>query len=527
MKKLLIKRHTPQQEAKLDEIPANRFRYLLKLFGEARTRISLWYLAMIVLFIAIAIPTIRQRLYAQIQARVRNDLLDEINDFQKVIDKGFKAEDEEDIEKLRRLRDDKIIWNPPTNREELIEVFDIHFAEELPEDDVFFIAVIDGKFYKSSPRALPEIIDRNSALMQRWQKLTERSQSEIEVNDPKIGSILYIAQPIRMNKDVTGVFVIAHTTAGERTEAVEALRVVIEVKIIALVVASLFAWLAAGRVLAPLHKLTQATQLISESDLTQRIPVQTGRGEIAELAKTFNAMMDRLESSFAIQRSFVNDAGHELRTPITIIRGHLELMGDDPEEQRETIALVMDELDRMNRFVDDLLLLAKVERPDFLLFETINLTVFTEELFTKATALANRKWEIAAIGKGNVIIDRQRVTQAIMNLAQNATQYTSENDTILIGSSISKTKVRFWVSDTGEGIATSDQKRIFERFARGTSSRRRSEGAGLGLSIVKAIAEAHHGKIYLKSKLGTGSTFNIVLPIEPPEAASNESNSHS
>lgn len=125
-----------------------------------------------------------------------------------------------------------------------------------------------------------------------------------------------------------------------------------------------------------------------------------------------------------------------------------------------------------------------------------------------------------------MIIDRQRVTQAVMNLAQNATQHTRESDTIIIGSSICKEKVRFWVSDTGEGIATSDQKWIFERFARAVASRR-SEGAGLGLSIVQVITDAHQGQIYLKSKLGTGSTFTIVLPIEPPsEVRLNESNSH-
>ena len=111
--------------------------------------------------------------------------------------------------------------------------------------------------------------------------------------------------------------------------------------------------------------LADTARSISETDLTRRIPV-SGRDEIAELARTFNAMLDRLEAAFATQRAFVSDASHELRTPITIVRGHLELLGDDPQERRETIALVTDELDRMSRFVDDLLLLAKAERDDFL-----------------------------------------------------------------------------------------------------------------------------------------------------------------
>jgi signal transduction histidine kinase len=238
-----------------------------------------------------------------------------------------------------------------------------------------------------------------------------------------------------------------------------------------------------------------------------------GKGELAELAKTFNEMMDRLQTSFAIQRNFVNDAGHELRTPITIIRGHLELMGDDPQEQQETIELVMDELDRMNRLVNDLVLLAKSENPDFLELETVDVSSFTEELYTKIKALAKRNWRLDCLAKGTIAVDRQRLTQAIINLAQNATQHTTEDNIIAIGSAIEDKQVQFWIRDTGEGIAESDQKRIFERFARVTSSRRRSEGSGLGLAIVKAIAEAHGGFVRLDSHLGMGAKFTLVLPL--------------
>ncbi|MDJ0674336.1 MAG: ATP-binding protein, partial [Calothrix sp. MO_167.B42] len=114
-----------------------------------------------------------------------------------------------------------------------------------------------------------------------------------------------------------------------------------------------------------------------------------------------------------------------------------------------------------------------------------------------------------------MVVDRQRLTQAVMNLAQNATQHTQPEDTIAIGSSVDGNLVCFWVRDTGEGIAQSDRTKIFERFARATNSRRRSEGAGLGLSIVKAIAEAHRGGVKLQSELGQGSIFTIFLPWEP------------
>jgi two-component system OmpR family sensor kinase len=155
-----------------------------------------------------------------------------------------------------------------------------------------------------------------------------------------------------------------------------------------LILASLLAWVVAGRVLAPLRLLGDTARSIGESDLTRRIPVE-GDDELVDLARTFNEMLGRLEEAFASQKAFISDAGHELRTPITIIRGHLEVMGDDPDERRETLELVSDELGRMSRLVNDLLLLAKANRPDFLEPQTIDLDDLTRELFAKASALAD------------------------------------------------------------------------------------------------------------------------------------------
>ena len=362
-------KNTPaDSKENFDNKTANRFKAWLKLFGEARTRILLWYLVLMAFFMAVAIPTIQQRLFDQIEKRVREELVEEIQKFQELLSKGLKDEDDSILERLER-QGKPIPLKAPQNREELSTIYNIFLSRSLTEDDTFFIAILDGKFYKSSPLALPKPIRSDSALMQRWQKLSQSSGGEMEVADKKVDSVLYVADPIRIKGEIVGVFVVAHTTAGERAEGLQALQVIVEVNVIVLAMALLLAWVMAGRLLAPLKTLTLAAQSINESELTKRIPVR-GEGEIGELAATFNAMMDRLEGSFASQRNFINDAGHELRTPITIIRGHLELMGDDPLEQQETLTLVIDELDRMNRFVDDLLLLAKTERPDFLMLET-------------------------------------------------------------------------------------------------------------------------------------------------------------
>jgi signal transduction histidine kinase len=228
-------------------------------------------------------------------------------------------------------------------------------------------------------------------------------------------------------------------------------------------------------------------------------------------------MMNRLEASFVSQRHFINDVSHELRTPITIIRGHLELIDIDQASgiEQETIDLVIDEIDRMSRLVDDLSLLAKSERPDFLLLETIDAEFFLDTLSAKIQALAHRNWQFQGKLTGTFVGDRQRLTQAVMNLAQNAVQHTHESDRITLGASLCNRELRIWVEDTGEGIDLCEQERIFERFTRVKNSHRRSDGSGLGLSIVRGIVEAHRGLIQLQSQPGTGSTFMIVIPLNP------------
>jgi signal transduction histidine kinase len=191
-------------------------------------------------------------------------------------------------------------------------------------------------------------------------------------------------------------------------------------------------------------------------------------------------------------------------------------MGDDPLERRETLELVNDELERMSRLVNDLLLLAKASRPDFLEPQIVDLEDLTRDLFTKASALARRDWRLAAVAKGRIVADRQRLTQALMNLSQNAVAHTHEGDAVELGSRRHADGVRLWVRDTGPGVPADEQARIFERFVR-LNDDRRTEGAGLGLAITRAIAEAHGGRVEVESELGAGARFTVIIPTEPPQ----------
>lgn len=462
-----------------------------------------WYVVLMTASTLISILAIRQILFARLEERVEKSLVQEVQEFRQLMEEN----------------------NPNTGEpfgDDVRAIFDVFLSRNIPDDDEFLLTLLNGRLYEFSPRALPPPLQPNSALIQRWAQVT-KTEKGVEVAG--FGNIFYLADPVRIRYIVEpvqlsqqnhGVFVVAYITNGEREEVNEAVAVVARVTLAVLIVASALAWTSAGRILAPVRLLTTTARSISESDLSQRIPVK-GSDEIAELAITFNEMLDRLQAAFSSQRNFIDDAGHELRTPITIIRGHLELLGNDPEEQHETIELVMDELDRMSRFVNDLLLLARAGHPNFLTLETVNVGSLMEELYAKAKALAPRDWHLEVKGSGCIVADRQRLTQAVINLAQNATQHTKEGDTIIIGSKLSRKEVRFWVRDTGCGINFADQERIFERFARAANVQRRSEGAGLGLSIVSAIAHAHGGHVALHSLLDRGSTFTIVLPLVSPQ----------
>lgn len=483
----------------------NNTRGWRSIFWEARTRLLAWYIILLTCCTVTSVLIVRQILFVNLQNRIEKSLNQEVQEFQQLITGN----------------------NPNTGKpfgDDVSAIFKVFLNRNIPDDDEFLITILNGKFYKASPRAMPVPLKPDSELVKYWAQLQEPKQGRKETSE---GLLLYRAEPVKIQGQMRGVFVVTQLSAGEKGEVNEAVFVVTAVTLSVLVIASAFAWVAAGKVLAPLRQVTETAQSISETDLEQRIPVVQGTGEIAELTTTFNEMLDRLQFAFTSQRNFINDAGHELRTPITIIRGHLELLGDDPDEQQETLELVMDELDRMSRFVDDLVLLAKAERLDFLQPETVEIAAFTEELLAKAHALGHRDWHIEAIGSGRIVADRQRLTQAMMNLAQNATQHTKEGDVIALGSAIKEPFASFWVRDTGEGIALVDQQRIFERFARLANNHRRSEGAGLGLSIVRAIAQAHGGKVQLNSQLGVGSRFTIIIPLEPPQdVLSHESNSN-
>lgn len=402
--------------------------------------------------------------------------------------------------------------NPETGEPfdgDVAAIFDTFLSRNETGEGEVYLTFVGGAAYKSTRAPEGVRLDLDAALVERWTSLTVGERGSL---DTEAGPVDFIATPLRTEGRTAGVFVVANFVRNERDEIEDTITVEAIVSIAVLVVALGAAWILAGRLLAPIRRLTDTARSISDTDLSQRISVDTD-DEIAELADTFNEMLDRLSTAFATQRAFIDDAGHELRTPITVIRGQLELMGDDPSERDETIALVTDELDRMARIVNDLLLLAKAEQPDFVVLEPVELSDFTTDVLMKSTVLGDRKWKLDSCAEGHIFADSARLTQAMLNLARNAVDHTDIGDEIGIGSRLDNGSVRLWVRDTGPGVPLDEQARVFERFQRGRNQSRSSDGAGLGLAIVRAVAEAHGAKSMINSKPPDGATFSIVLPL--------------
>lgn len=274
-------------------------------------------------------------------------------------------------------------------------------------------------------------------------------------------------------------------------------------------------------VLNPIADMTKMTKEIKAQNLNLRLNVTNAKDELKELVITFNEMMDRIETAYNKQNQFVSDASHELRTPISVIQGYarmLERWGkEDPEVLSESIEAIGKEADNMKELVDKLLFIARNDKDTLNLNkEKFSLSEMMEEL-VKETKMVNKKHIIEDSIDNDIEIvgDRNRIKQAMRIFVDNAQKYTEPGKKIEISLKKEENLAVLSVKDSGCGIDSEDIHSIFDRFYRADQSRDRNKGGhGLGLSIAKIIVLRHGGKINVKSKLGEGSVFSIILNVE-------------
>ncbi|MCE2531646.1 MAG: HAMP domain-containing histidine kinase [Acidimicrobiia bacterium] len=275
-------------------------------------------------------------------------------------------------------------------------------------------------------------------------------------------------------------------------------------------------WSLAGHVLKPVGRITAVARRISATDLSQRIALDGPPDELRRLADTFDDMLDRLDRSFDAQRGFVEDASHELRNPLAVIRSNLDTTLADPDATTEDYRFVAEQVsrstERMSRVVDDLVTFARHEtRPQHLTLVDIG------DLARQGAAefggyAANHDVRLACEPPSGLLAlgDAGSLRQALANLLSNALRVAPPGSEVRVTAGGEGAWVWLAVTDEGPGIPTAEQERVFQRFQRGRQAS--GEGRGLGLAIVRQIAESHRGEARLTSTDGAGSTFTILLP---------------
>jgi heavy metal sensor kinase len=288
-----------------------------------------------------------------------------------------------------------------------------------------------------------------------------------------------------------------------------------------LVLAASGGWLLAHRALKPVDRMTAAARRISAEHLSQRVE-ETGTGdELDNLAKTLNQMLTRLDAAFSQIRRFSADASHELQTPLTILKGELEVAlrsARTAEEYRATLESALEEVDRTAHLVEGLLLLARAEAGVLKMDrQEVDLGQLLEEVYIRLKPLADSRsieLRLGAIEPLSIQGDRERLERMTSNLVDNAIKYTGAKGRVTLGLQHDSRCASILVSDTGSGIAVEEQKLIFQAFYRTSEARSPAErGTGLGLSIAQSIAAAHGGTIQVESSPGRGSSFRVLIPI--------------
>ncbi|MBA3468414.1 MAG: HAMP domain-containing histidine kinase [Herpetosiphonaceae bacterium] len=334
------------------------------------------------------------------------------------------------------------------------------------------------------------------------------------------GRLLQVMSPLTFNRDVVGVLVVSQSL---RTvdRALDTLIWVLCVAggIMLLITTAGIAGITRSALLPIDMIASTAEQIVRAEDLSRRIPVANPHDELGRLATITNDLLARMEGLFNTQRRLTADVSHELRTPLAAMRGNLEVLRrgamKNPELLAESLSDLEREVSRLTRLVNDLLLLAQSEAGVQIRQEPVELDTLVLEVFREMRPLAEHiKLQIGSEDQATVIGDRDRLKQALLNLTYNAVQHTPSEGTVTLNLMRVGREAAISVNDTGEGITPDALPHIFERFYRADRARvRKGGGAGIGLAIVKWIAEAHRGTVEVRSTLGEGSTFTLWLPL--------------
>lgn len=332
---------------------------------------------------------------------------------------------------------------------------------------------------------------------------------------------LILVRPIFENGETVGVLEVGQSRE-DVDDTLGALLIILMIAMpITLVLAGIGGLLIAGRALAPVDSVTQLARRISAEDLSARLDLSLPDDELGRLARTFDEMIARLEAAFRRQRQFTGDASHELRSPLTALKGQVDVAlarPRDPDEYRAVLTLVNEEVDRLISLVGSLLALARADAGEIPLSrEPISLGDAVDGAVEQVEPLAEQRGIQLIEQEGPAITiqaDESLLLQLLLNLLDNAIKYTPSGGDVRVSWAVDAGSAFVTVSDSGIGIDAEHLPHVFERFYRVDKARSRAEGGtGLGLAISKWIADAHGGDIHATSTVGEGSSFTVRLPL--------------
>jgi signal transduction histidine kinase len=336
----------------------------------------------------------------------------------------------------------------------------------------------------------------------------------LAVGDQQLRSLYW---PVRAQHRVTAVVQVAETMQIIQETTLDARNLMASGGLVLLIAALGSGWLLTGRALRPVSSVTAAARHIAETGtFGHRLPPSKPHDELSALAAAFDVMVARVEQIVSQQRQFLADTSHELRNPLSVIRGNLDFVRRVTTDQAclESLHEAEVEAARMSRLVNDLLLLAQSDRAEFLAPRPLRLDLLLRQLAEQAQAATDDLvLTVDAPTETWVLADPDRLRQLLWNLLENAMRYTPTGGCIALALRADATVASLEVADTGPGVPPEHEARVFERFYRADASRARATGgAGLGLAIVKHIAEAHGGRVVLRNRPGEGASFLITLP---------------
>jgi len=370
--------------------------------------------------------------------------------------------------------------------------------------------------HNGAAEGAPELPDAVSKALHGQKEMTE-----VRVRE---GPMRIATFPISQNGQIVGVLQVG-VSLEDIGDTLRTLRkVLLTLTPMLLLLASGGGLFLANRALVPIDRITRIAQRINAENLSGRIGTTGLDDEVGRLAHTFDAMLARLDTSFAQQRQFTADASHELRTPLTAIIGQIDVALERPrssESYRTTLAAVREQAQRLARLAGDLLFLARADaQPATTNIERIDLGGLLTAVVAQVDPLAaTRQQTIELTPLPPLIVNGQedQLIRLLLNLLDNALRYTPNGGQISLDGTCNGASVTIRVSDTGPGIASEQIPRVFDRFYRVDAGRNRVQGgSGLGLAIAQSIAQVHGGRITVESVVGEGSSFVVFLPVDGP-----------